>query len=252
MIIIDFNGVVIANVMAQKNEELTEDLLRHIILNTIRMYNVKFRAEYGQVVIACDGGSWRRDVFPQYKFKRREGRKESDMDWGAIFNTINKVRDELSENFHYKVVYVPGVEADDIVATLVEQTQEFGQHEDVMIVSADKDFAQLQKYSNVKQFSPYTKKLVVEKNPRQTLVEHIFKGDSSDGVPNVLSGDDTFVEGIRQSPITRKKIDYWLENIDNLESVMDQDTYRNYQRNKRMIDLSEIPETVTDKIINTF
>ena len=253
MIIIDYNGIAIGNIITQKLD-INEDLIRHMILNTIRMYNKKFRDKYGQVIIACDSSSWRRDYFPNYKFKRREGREEdkSSLDWNEVFRIINQVRDEIRDNFPYKVLHIEKCEADDIIATVVEQTQEFGQHEDVMIVSADKDFIQLHKYDNVRQYSPMTKKFIEDKNPRTYITEHVFKGDSSDGVPNVLSPDNTFVDGIRQSPVTQKKIDAWMSSIDNLKDVMDEGTYRNYCRNKKLIDLSEIPEDIKQNIINIY
>ena len=253
MIIIDYNGIAIGNIITQKLS-VDEDLIRHMILNSIRMYNKKFRDKYGQVVIACDNSSWRRDYFPNYKYKRRESREEdkSSLDWNEIFRIINQVRDDIAANFPYKVVHVEKCEADDIIGTLVENTQEFGNHEDVMIVSADKDFIQLQKYDNVRQFSPMTKKFVEDKNPRTYIIEHIFKGDSGDGVPNVLSPDNTFVDGIRQSPVTKKKIDAWVSSIEDLQSVMDEATYRNYCRNKKLIDLSETPADIKQNIINIY
>jgi len=251
MIVIDYNGIAIAGVVVQKLE-INEDLIRHMILNSIRMYNKKFRDEYGQVVIACDARTWRRDYFPNYKFKRRENRDESSADWDEIFRIINQVRDEIRQNFPYKVIHIDGCEADDIIGTLAYETQEFGKNEPMMIVSSDKDFVQLHKFSNVKQFSPMQKKAVVEKNPRQYLFEHILKGDSGDGVPNTLSPDNTFVDGIRQSPVTKKKIDEWLKNAEDLESFMDENTYRNYVRNKNLIDLSCTPSHLKEAIINTF
>jgi 5'-3' exonuclease len=174
------------------------------------------------------------------------------MDWDEIFRIINGIRDDLKEHFPYKVVSVKGAEADDIIGALVHETQEFGKHEPVMIVSADKDFVQLHKFSNVKQYSPMLKKFVTENNPRIFLLEHIFKGDSGDGVPNVLSPDNTFVDGIRQSPVTKKKIETWIDGIDNIESLMDSQTYRNFLRNKKLIDLSETPDVVIREIINNF
>jgi len=251
VIILDFNGIAISGVITQKLE-VNEDLIRHMILNSIRMYNKKFRDEYGQMVIACDNSTWRRDYFPNYKYKRRESREQSTMDWTEIFRIITSVREDLKEHFPYKVISVAKAEADDIIGTLVLETQEFGKNEPVMIVSADKDFVQLHKFNNVKQYSPMLKKFMVEKNPRTFLMEHIFKGDSGDGVPNILSPDNTFVDSIRQSPVTKKKIDAWLEGIDNLESVMDSDTYRNYVRNKKLIDLTETPEVVKQEIINNY
>lgn len=252
MIIIDYNGIALGAIITQKLA-IEEDLIRHMILNTIRMYNKKFRDEYGQIVIACDSTSWRKKYYPQYKFKRKANREESTtMDWDEVFRIVNKIREELRENFPYKVLHIDHCEADDIIGILSENTQEFGKDEPVMIVSSDHDFIQLQKYKNVKQFSPMTKKMITHKNPRQYLFEHIARGDSGDGVPNILSPDNTFVDGIRQSPITQKKIDLWLENIENLESVMDTDTYRNYCRNRKMIDLSQVPDHLKQDIINTY
>ena len=132
------------------------------------------------------------------------------------------------------------------------ETQEFGQAEPVMIISSDKDFIQLQKYKNVKQFSPIQKKFVKDANPRTYLFNHIMRGDSGDGIPNVLSDDDTFITEKNQTPLRQTRIDAWLENSDNLRESMDDDTYRNYQRNKKLIDLTDIPETIQETIINNF
>lgn len=252
MILIDYNGIAMGNIIVnQKQMDMNEDTIRHMILNSIRMHVKKHKAEYGQVVIACDGGSWRRDVFPQYKWARRNNRTESSLDFDLIFKCLNMVREEIAANMPYKVVYIPNVEADDIIGKLVEKTQEFGQHEDVMIISADKDFIQLQKYGNVKQYSPMTKKFIKDPNPRNYLFEHVLKGDSSDGIPNVLSTDDTFVEGIRQSPMTKKKIQLYLDNAENLESFMTPEIYRNYKRNQLLVDLEHIPSEIKKSIIDT-
>lgn len=251
MIVIDYNGIAIAGVVVQKMN-IDEELIRHMILNSIRMYNKKFRDEYGQVVIACDASTWRREYFPNYKFKRREGREESDQNWDEIFRIINQVRDEIKQNFPYKVIHIDGCEADDIIGTLAEQTQEFGKHEPVMIVSSDKDFVQLHKYNNVRQFSPMQKKFVQDKNPRMYLFEHVLKGDSGDGVPNVLSDDHVFVNGERQRPVTKKRIEEWLEHAEDLEQFMDENTYRNYIRNRNLIDLSYTPVHLKEAIINSY
>lgn len=246
MIIIDFNGIALSNIITQKLE-IKEDLIRHMILNSIRMYNVKFGKKYGQVVIACDSSSWRKEIFPQYKFKRKEGRESSSMDWDEVFRIVNLVREELIENFPYKVIHINRCEADDIIGTLVEETQNFGKHEEVMIVSADKDFIQLQKYNNIRQYSPMTKKFIDNADPQSYLIEHILKGDSGDGIPNVLSGDNTFVEGIRQSPMTQKKIALYTA-ID----TMEEEVYRNYCRNRQLIDLSYTPEELKTEIVSQF
>jgi hypothetical protein len=218
------------------------------------MYNKKYRDRFGQMVIACDAGNvWRKKYYAEYKWSRKVNReKDQKTDWKAVFTIIGQIQKEIAENFHYKVLHVDTAEADDIIGVLIETTQEFGQCEDVMIVSSDKDFAQLQKYSNVHQFSPITKKLIKEPNPKTFLFEHILKGDGSDGVPNILSADDCFKEGVRQKPLTKKRKDILYESIDNPESVLTKDEWCNFVRNRKMIDLAFIPEDLVDTIIDTY
>ena len=251
MILIDYNAVAIGNLVVQRLD-VEENLLRHMILNSIRMYRQKFQNEYGEIVIVADGqANWRRDVFPQYKYKRRKSRDESKIDWNEAFRIINMVRDEIRDHFPYKVMHEPNCEADDVIARLALETQEFGKHEPVMIISADHDFIQLHKYDNIKQYSPMLKKFVKDKNPRLYSMTHIFKGDGGDGVPNVLSDDNVFVDDRRQTPVTKKKLDTWLEAED-LQKVMGDTIYRNYLRNKKMIDLTETPDAIKEQIINSF
>ena len=251
MIIVDYSGIAIASIFSQdRPEEIQEGLIRHMILNSLRRYNVKFRKEYGEMVIACDSTSWRKEAYPQYKAKRKSNRDESPLDWGHFFTLINGVRDEIKENMHYPVVQADRAEADDIIATLVKSTQEFGQSEPVMIVSSDKDFFQLHRYSNVKQFSPMKRDFAKVDDAAFYKFDHVCRGDSSDGVPNVLSVDDTFTEGIRQRPMYAKKIQQWYTAKDDsqLMDMMGQETYRNYCRNKSVIDLDYIPEDIVQDI----
>ena len=251
MILIDYSGIAISNIFAQK-VTVSEDMVRHMILNSLRMYNLKYRKEYGTMVLACDGGSWRREIFPQYKANRKTSRDASGLDWKEFFRILGMVRDEVKEHLPYKVVHIQGIEADDVIGALTEKTQNFGENEPVMIISADKDFIQLQQYSNVRQFSPMTKAFVKEKDATQYLFEHIIRGDSGDGIPNVLSPDNTFVDKIRQKPISAKKIEQWGASRNSLDKVMDEATYRNFQRNQALIDLSKVPQDKKALIINTF
>ena len=251
MILLDYNGIAVGAVMTNKGTT-DEDLIRHIILNQIRMYNHKFRKEYGQMIICCEDQSWRKGFFAEYKANRKKTRDASDHDWGEMFRIINMIKEELAENFPYKVIKSHKAEADDIIGALVEYTNEFGNHEPVMIISNDKDFLQLQKYSNVKQFSPMKKTLISEPNPNKYLIEHICKGDSSDGVPNINSGDRTFVDGGRQTPVRQKLIDAVVSNYDALDQVLDTEQLRNFHRNRRLIDLSAMNEAVKEEIINTY
>jgi hypothetical protein len=251
MILIDYSGIAISNIFAQK-VTVSEDMVRHMILNSLRMYNLKYRKEYGTMVLACDGGSWRKQIYPQYKANRKTSRDASGLDWKEFFRILGMVRDEVKEHLPYKVVHIQGIEADDVIGALTEKTQNFGENEPVMIISADKDFIQLQQYSNVRQFSPMTKAFVKEKDATQYLFEHIIRGDSGDGIPNVLSPDNTFVDKIRQKPISAKKIEQWGASRNALDKVMDESTYRNFQRNQALIDLSKVPQDKKALIINTF
>lgn len=247
MILIDYNGVAISNIMAQRLGT-NEDMIRHMILNTIRMYKQKFK-DYGDVVVVTDaGGNWRREVFPEYKASRETTRDKSSVDWDELFRITNMVFDEITENFPYRTMKVWGTEADDCIAQIVIGTQEFGNYEDIMIVSADKDFAQLQKYANVEQYSPMTKKFIKENDPRGFLLEHILKGDTSDGVPNVLSDDKVFIEGRRQGVLSAKKKATLSEDI----NAMGEAVVRNFQRNERMIDLTKCPEKLVIDIKEQF
>ena len=253
MILIDYNAIAISNIVTQKMD-LDENLIRHMILNSIRMYRKKYFREFGEIVITSDGSkNWRYGVFPQYKFKRKDARKESKIDWQEVFRITNKVFDEIRENFPYKVVVHDQCEADDVIAQLVVNSQvEFGHQEKVMIISSDKDFGQLQKYSNVSQYSPMLKKEIVIVNPRRHLLELILRGDQSDGIPNVLSIDDCFTEGVRQTPLREAKIDEIMKDLDDGELLYAASWYRNYLRNKKLIDLTETPEALKREIINNF
>ena len=257
MIIIDMNQISLASLMMHLNmtkaKEPDESMVRHMILNSVRMYRTMFNDEYGEVILTYDSKHyWRRDFFPQYKSNRKKNRDADSKDWNAIFEILNKIKAEIKDNLPYKFLEVYGAEADDIIATLCKYTQtekDRSRNEKIIIVSGDKDFIQLQKYMNVKQYSPILKKYVNGHNPDTYIKEHILKGDTSDGVPNVLSPDNTFTDGLRQRPLGKKKIETWL-NID-INDLQDE-VKRNYQRNEKLIDLSKIPNELEDEILTEF
>jgi hypothetical protein len=251
MIIVDYSGIAVAAAFSQKHpDQLDQGVVRHMILNSLRMHNQKNRDEFGQMVIACDSSSWRKEIFPEYKAARKKSREKSKLDWNNFFTMVNTVRDEIKENFPYPVVTVDRAEADDIIGILVSELQEFGRHEEILIVSGDKDFLQLQQFSNVKQYSPVQRKFLKCEDPHRYLFEHICKGDASDGVPNVLSSDKTFTEELRQTPLRAKRIDEWWENRHSLQNHMDQEVWRNYQRNEWMINLRKTPPEIRQEVIN--
>jgi superoxide dismutase len=251
MILVDFSGLAIATIVVNKVDD--ENLLRHMVLNSLRMYRNSYKDKFGELVLCCDGkNNWRRSYYPQYKAVRKKKRQESDFDWDKAFGIMNDLREELLEHFPYKLLHVDECEADDIIGTLCENTQEFGQYEDVMIISADKDFLQLQRYPNVRQYSPLLKKEYKEDAPLVGLMEKVLTGDAGDGVPNVLSDDDVFVDGRRQTPLSKKKKEAMKEDLADGELLYAASWYRNYQRNETLIDLSKTPQRLKDQIIEKF
>ena len=252
MILVDLNQVLLSGLMAQisnqKGIKLDEGLVRHLILNILRMHIRNFRREYGEVVLCCDNRKyWRKEFFPFYKAGRKKTREKSDLDWHLIFDMLAKFKSELRENFPYKVVDVEGAEADDIIGTLVPL---YAPHEKILILSSDGDFLQLQYYGeNVKQYNPAQKKFIKSIEPLIELKEKIIRGDKGDGIPNMFSPSDCFVRDLRQKPITKGVLDKYLkEDVSNYSET----DKTNYSRNATLIDLTLIPKEIKEKIINTY
>jgi len=252
MILIDMNQCMISNLMMQvkSNDGLDINLVRHMVLRSLKYYKKTFSEEFGELVLCYDSKFyWRRELFPFYKQNRKKDRENSAHDWGAIFNCLNTIRDEIRDNFPYVVMEVYGAEADDIISVLTNHIVNTCD-EKILILSGDKDFLQLSKHSSVSQYNPIQKKYLTLDNPKQFLLEHIIKGDRSDGIPNFLSDDDTFISGKRQKPISKKNLCKWLDSTP--ETFCSKEQLKNYERNKKLIDLSCIPEDITKKIIDEF
>ena len=253
MILVDLNQVLLAGLMAQianQKGKLDEHLIRHMILNIIRTHVKNFKGEYGDIILCCDNRKyWRKEYFPFYKAGRKKTREKSDLDWHLIFDMLAKFKVELRENFPYKVIDVEGAEADDIIGTLVPR---HAPHEKILILSSDGDFLQLQQYGvNVKQYNPSQKKYVKSTDPLLELKEKIIRGDKGDGIPNIFSPSDCFVRDLRQKPITKGMLDKII-NEDLNHPNWSADAVAGFSRNKVLIDLTQIPTEIKEKIINTY
>jgi len=256
MILVDLNQVLLAGLMAQianqKNVKLEESLIRHMILNIIRSHLKNFRKEYGEVVLCSDNRKyWRKEFFPFYKAGRKKSRKNSDLDWHLIFDMLAKFKVELKENFPYKVIDVEGAEADDIIGTLVPRHI---MNENILIISSDGDFLQLQMYNgrskySVKQYNPTQKKFLISENPLDELKQKIITGDKGDGIPNILSPSDTFVREIRQKVMTEAKLTKFMSEH---YTEYDESSKIGFSRNQTLIDLRNIPGDIQSKIINNY
>jgi 5'-3' exonuclease len=251
----------ISNLMMQlKGDALNENLVRHMVLTALRAFERQYSPIYGEVVLAYDSKHyWRKEAFPYYKQNRKKDREASDLDWGAIFEVLNKIRDEIKNFFPYKVVEVYGAEADDVISTLttfqayknIKLEKQGEEAEKVLILSGDKDFIQLQKYPFVKQYNPILKKEIKHDNPREYILEHIIKGDKSDGIPNFLSDDDTFVANKRQKPISKKNLEKWV-TLSPSDFCLNKQSLENYERNRKLIDLTLIPEHLCTEIVSYY
>ena len=236
--------------MEKGQTEADVDFVRHSVLNSLRMYRASYFEEYGELVICCDApNSWRKEYFPLYKAGRKTTRESSPLNWEQIFDCFNTIKTELKTIFPYKFIQVDRAEADDVIALICRS---INSDEKMMIISSDKDFIQLQRYPLVKQWSPVTKQYVNGYDPEIYLKEHILRGDSGDGVPNVLSPDNTFVDGLRQRPLSKKKIESWRDADTKDIPNWNDEIKRNYQRNTSLIDLSKVPEDIEEQIIKEY
>jgi hypothetical protein len=255
MILIDLNQVLLSGIMAQiagdKKIKIEENLVRHMVLNILRTHIKNFKTEYGdEVILCCDNRKyWRKEFFPLYKAGRKKARDKSDLDWHLIFDTLATIKNELKEYFPYKTIDVDGAEADDIIGTLVPR---YAQSRKILILSSDGDFLQLQKYGpNVKQYNPSLKKYIKSEVPELELKEKIIRGDKGDGIPNIISPADCFVREVRQTPITKGKLDKFLAT-DFSSKEISEDLQHGFSRNQTLIDLSFIPANIKELIINTY
>ena len=241
IILIDNNQIILSSIFTAAKTAQTEDdygFIRHLVLNTYRKYLSKFRRDYGELIICNDSKNvWRKDFFPQYKKNRSERQKKSKFDWGKIFNELHTIREEMRDVFPYRFVQVERAEADDIIAVIAKN---FHHKEKIMIVSSDKDFQQLQRYPNVEQYSPSKKGILRCDDPYDFLLDHVVRGDSSDGVPNAISDDAVFVEGRRQTRLTNRK-------IEELKEVGFQQEDNFMERNQKLIDLTMVPDYIEEE-----
>jgi hypothetical protein len=120
----------------------------------------------------------------------------------------------------------------------------------ILIISPDKDFVQLQRYPNVKQYSNLQKKWVEpEVSALYDLELKVLKGDTGDGVPNVMSEDDVLItEGVRQSVLSKRNIEKLMENPEALGTTV----ARRIIRNRNMIDLTRTPDNLKADIIAAY
>lgn len=265
MILVDYSQVALAAILTFQRElkgtdSEVKNLIRHVTLSSLKSFKKKYKKEYGELVICCDGRKyWRREVFQHYKAGRKKARDNSDLNWTLIFDTLSEIRDDISKNFPYRVIHTDRAEADDVIAVLTKWTQEndliqeglVEEPQKVLILSSDGDFIQLQKYDNVVQWSPMQKKFIkaTKKELHEKKITHIVKA-GDDGIPNILSKDDVFVIGERQKPVSAKRLEEFIQN--GFAACKTDEERRNWHRNVTLVDFDFIPDDVQKEIMNEY
>lgn len=226
------------------------DSVRRLMLNYINKHIQANR----KVIIAADSWSWRKLAFEPYKFRRHADRKEGKdpFKYDLFINLMQQVFEELKAFSPVVVLRVDGAEGDDIMAAFATV---FGADEGVDLHSGDHDMLQLQLlYQGIRQFNPRTWKWVTPDLEKYDLIDHIIRGDSGDGVPNILSDDDVFVTRTRQTVMTAGRYADVLAILkkENPEEHMDEEMKRRYIRNRTLIDLRFIPEELIIEIFAAY
>jgi hypothetical protein len=245
MILIDISQIAIANIMVSSSSlknELNDNLIKHMIITSLLELKLKFGHEFGDMVICADGRqNWRKNIFPHYKAARHKEKDNNFIDWENLYKAIESFKLDLKINFPYKVIELHDAEADDIIAVLSKNAKE-----PTLIVSSDKDFKQLHQYKNVKQYCPRKKSMINVSNPSKELLELVIRGDVSDGVPNIRSDGDTFVDKAkRQLPMTVKHFENFMKEIP-------KELQENYERNDRLINFKNIPINIQQRILEEY
>lgn len=262
-ILVDFNQIIIAMIHVASKDygaNITVSDIRNLVLRRMLYFKKKFGAEYGELVICCDSGaSWRRDAFAYYKEGRAKSRAESPLDWKFVFQALAEIQQEIREYLPWKIVSSPKAEGDDIVAILTKYYQQneltgqiYQEPQKVLIVSTDGDFIQLQKYQNVKQYNHITNMLVKSANPTEDRIDKIIRGDRGDGIPNIMSPDDTFVSDGRQVRMTLGRYAKLRESVDT--GIWEKPEYEEgFKRNLKLIDLLEsIPSEIEESVLEAY
>jgi DNA polymerase-1 len=154
-----------------------------------------------KVVIVFDGvggSNARRNLFPDYKANRNANRMTNYSIFQSKEEESESINNQMQRLILYlkclpvSVVSIEGLEADDIIGYLTHKLENFGETQEITIMSADQDFLQLVS-NKTSAYSP-TKKRIFK--PKDVLAEYgvsatnyinykILLGDKSDNVPGV-------------------------------------------------------------------
>jgi 5'-3' exonuclease len=290
MILIDYSGTAITQIMGALQGDNTAviepDTFRHLYLYNLLEVKKKYGKRFGNIVFGVDNKQyWRKAMYPHYKCYRKKTKEDQGYDWNMIHHCMDTLKAELTEVFPYPVIDAPFAEADDVIYTMAEwshlnsgKEDMFGEREpeQTLVIASDTDLVHCQKFPEVKQLSPYTKEQVLPVLERSVkgvkekykvpldhfLIDHILTGDSGDSIPNILTEDDFFAKKladpdtkVRQASVTAKIKEFYLNQLEEhgeIREYRSKEEEKNFKRNKRLVDLAEIPQRVKDKVLAVY
>lgn len=268
MIIVDMSQIEHATAFVQHKLTGTDDKRRieeGVFASLVHIHD-KLCPKYGNTIVACcdHKSPWRADFFAPYKAERKIRRAESGIDWRYVRTGFRACEDALHACTDVVVVRVQGAEGDDCISVVADRNQydkdrmslgglAIGGDEPTVIVSSDKDYGQI---PNVDRFDP-RKGIFLPYNPQAALAAIVIDGDRTDGVPNVISDDDTFiVSGKRQNTMTavrRSKLEamYYAGDFEDRPATKDLPA-THWNRNRWLVDFKFIPPSVQSDIMDEF
>jgi 5'-3' exonuclease len=250
----------------------------HITLNSIKKAWQQFEGSH--VIFCLEGRSWRKDYYTPYKAQRaaqRAAHTEKEQDEEKIFwEAFDTFKDFIAEKTNCTVLQNPQLEADDLIAGWI-QTHPNDKH---VIISTDTDFVQLIA-PNVTQYNGVMEHVITDKgifddkgkpvidkktqepkpapNPEWLLFEKCMRGDTSDNVfsayPGVRTKGTSKKVGLTEAFEDRNSKGFAWNNL-MLQRWSDHNgvehrVLEDYERNRRLIDLSHQPDDIKEIIVNT-
>jgi len=250
----------------------------HITLNSIRKAWQQFNGSH--VIFCLEGRSWRKDFYEPYKRNRSDARaahNEREQEEERVFwEAFDTFKDFVRDKTNCTVLQNPELEADDLIAGWIRSHP----NDDHVVISTDTDFVQLIA-PNVRQYNGVMEQTithegifddkgrpVVDKktkeaksapDPEWLLFEKCMRGDTSDNVfsayPGVRTKGTSKKVGLMEAFEDRKAKGFSWNNL-MLQRWTDhegkeQRVLEDYERNRRLIDLSYQPERIKEIIAAT-
>lgn len=256
MILVDLSGVGYHTLIDLYKDggrpELPE--VERILIKYIKNLEEYHGPTFGKVIICIDSKPyWRSDIHKGYKQQRKAQQVKTDYNYDQCSQDIGEVASGLHEVVPYDILSVANMEADDLIAVLSLKDEE-----KILIISSDKDLTQLQQYKqHVYQFSPYRDGLIFHHVVEYNLLEHIAKGDRGDGIPNIFSPLDFFMNptGARQKSVSEAILaeltEYYPDNLENCP-LLENGILERFKENETLVDLREIPKNLVDLVLKHY